>query len=192
MKSHQLWRDDLAPEVPRHWQIHGDLALLPSKSFAHPNWQRLLEKNPGLWDVVCDCLGVNRLAIASEVTSGDGLRRPRDVRLLHPAENNSPWVRHVDNGIIYTWDVTKCMFSAGNVTEKIRVAKFNCEGETVVDMVRNFLRGYLRQCVTFHSCISSPALATLLSRTWCTPGLPSCMHASGTRTQQKPWPKTSN
>ena len=26
------------------------------------------------------------------------------------------------------------MFSAGNITEKLRVASFNCSGETVVDL----------------------------------------------------------
>lgn len=32
------------------------------------------------------------------------------------------------------FDVTRCMFSAGNITEKLRVASFNCSGETVVDL----------------------------------------------------------
>uniref|UniRef100_A0A674D364 TRM5/TYW2-like methyltransferase domain-containing protein n=1 Tax=Salmo trutta TaxID=8032 RepID=A0A674D364_SALTR len=30
----------------------------------------------------------------------------------------------------YQFDVTRCMFSAGNITEKLRVASFNCSGET--------------------------------------------------------------
>lgn len=30
--------------------------------------------------------------------------------------------------------MTKCMFSAGNITEKLRVAGFDCKGETVVDL----------------------------------------------------------
>ena len=47
---------------------------------------------------------------------------------------NNTWVTHVDNGIKYSWDISKCMFSIGNITEKLRVAKFNCEGETVVDL----------------------------------------------------------
>lgn len=34
----------------------------------------------------------------------------------------------------YEFDVTKCMFSAGNITEKLRVAGFDCRGETVVDL----------------------------------------------------------
>ena len=34
----------------------------------------------------------------------------------------------------YTYDVRHCMFSVGNVTEKIRVANFDCTEETVVDL----------------------------------------------------------
>lgn len=34
----------------------------------------------------------------------------------------------------YEFDVTRCMFSAGNITEKLRVAGFDCRGETVVDL----------------------------------------------------------
>ena len=34
----------------------------------------------------------------------------------------------------YSYDVTKCMFSSGNITEKIRIAKLNCNEETVVDL----------------------------------------------------------
>ncbi|MEE6513043.1 hypothetical protein FKM82_020468 [Ascaphus truei] len=34
----------------------------------------------------------------------------------------------------YSFDVTKCMFSAGNVAEKQRVASLCCSGEVVVDL----------------------------------------------------------
>ncbi|GFS41009.1 tRNA wybutosine-synthesizing protein 2 homolog [Trichonephila inaurata madagascariensis] len=44
------------------------------------------------------------------------------------------WVLHIDNKIKYTYDITKCMFSAGNISEKLRIAELSCEGETVVDL----------------------------------------------------------
>ena len=34
----------------------------------------------------------------------------------------------------YTWDVTKCMFSTGNISEKLRIASLDCSEETVVDL----------------------------------------------------------
>ena len=40
-----------------------------------------------------------------------------------------------DNNVIrYTYDITKCMFSWGNITEKLRIAEFDCSNETVVDL----------------------------------------------------------
>jgi tRNA G37 N-methylase Trm5 len=39
-----------------------------------------------------------------------------------------------ENGIDQSFDLTKVMFCTGNVTEKLRVAAFNCTGETVVDL----------------------------------------------------------
>ena len=30
--------------------------------------------------------------------------------------------------------MTRCMFSAGNITEKLRIATFDCRGEVVVDL----------------------------------------------------------
>ena len=36
------------------------------------------------------------------------------------------WATRTDNGVSYTWDVTRSMFCPGNITEKIRVAGFDC------------------------------------------------------------------
>ena len=44
------------------------------------------------------------------------------------------WVKHIDNAIQYQWDITKSMFSAGNITEKLRVANFDCENQVVIDL----------------------------------------------------------
>ena len=44
------------------------------------------------------------------------------------------WVTHTDNGVQYVFDVTKCMFSQGNITEKMRMAQLQCNGEVIVDL----------------------------------------------------------
>lgn len=46
----------------------------------------------------------------------------------------SGWVEHRENGILYCFNATKCMFSSGNVSEKLRMASMKCVGETVVDL----------------------------------------------------------
>lgn len=47
---------------------------------------------------------------------------------------DSGWVYHRENGILYSFDATKCMFSWGNLSEKLRMANLDCQGEVVVDL----------------------------------------------------------
>lgn len=116
----------LQNDIPLHWEQHGDLILLPENSFTLAKWALFGEE---LWKVVTTSLGVTRLAKKSTINN-DGFRTPKVSLLL----GDSGWVTHTDNGIKYSFDVTKCMFSAGNITEKIRVGNFDCRGQTVVDL----------------------------------------------------------
>lgn len=43
-------------------------------------------------------------------------------------------MQHKENGVVYSLDVTKCMFSSGNVTERGRMGDLDCSGETIVDL----------------------------------------------------------
>ena len=38
------WKEELAKEIPNHWERHGDLVLLPSSCFQHPAWTRCVGK----------------------------------------------------------------------------------------------------------------------------------------------------
>lgn len=44
------------------------------------------------------------------------------------------WVEHRENGIIYSFDAAKCMFSWGNLSEKIRMGNLDCKDEVIVDL----------------------------------------------------------
>lgn len=57
--------------------------------------------------------------------------RDARVTLLHGTDG---WVLHKENGIQFRFDVTRCMFSSGNVTERIRMGTLDCSGETIVDL----------------------------------------------------------
>lgn len=70
-----------------------------------------------------------RLALEKGVKN-DGYRSP-NIRMLLGANGV---VNHKDNHILYQFDVTKCMFSFGNVREKIRMAELDCSDEIVVDL----------------------------------------------------------
>ncbi|XP_044219075.1 tRNA wybutosine-synthesizing protein 2 homolog [Thunnus albacares] len=122
----ERWTEELRGDIPRNFQRHGDLVLLGDNCFSLPLWKKM---NQQLWSAVARGLGAKRLARMSRI-SRDGFRSPVVTMLL----GEHSWVKHVDNGISYEFDVTKCMFSAGNITEKLRVAGFDCRGETVVDL----------------------------------------------------------
>lgn len=62
----------------------------------------------------------------------------------------------------YQWDVTKCMFSIGNITEKLRIANFDCSNEIVVDLfagIGYFVLPYLihAKAKHVHACEMNPA-----------------------------------
>ncbi|TMS17805.1 tRNA wybutosine-synthesizing protein 2-like protein [Larimichthys crocea] len=64
---------------------------------------------------------------------------------------------------------TKCMFSAGNITEKLRVAGFDCRGETVVDLyagIGYFTLPYLVHAGAghVHACEWNPDAAEALQK----------------------------
>uniref|UniRef100_G3PZ82 tRNA wybutosine-synthesizing protein 2 homolog n=1 Tax=Gasterosteus aculeatus aculeatus TaxID=481459 RepID=G3PZ82_GASAC len=122
----ETWTEELRGDLPRSFQRHGDLLLLGERCFSLPLWKKMDQQ---LWSAVARGLGAKRLAKMSRI-SRDGFRSPVVTMLV----GEHSWVKHVDNGISYEFDVTRCMFSAGNITEKLRVAGFDCRGETVVDL----------------------------------------------------------
>lgn len=127
LESHgERWTEELRGDLPRSFQRHGDLVLLGDCCFSLPLWKKMDRQ---LWSAVAKGLGAKRLAKMSRI-SRDGFRSPTVTMLV----GEHSWVKHMDNRIRYEFDVTKCMFSAGNITEKLRVAGFDCRGETVVDL----------------------------------------------------------
>ena len=97
LQDGRLWRDELSPEIPTHWERRGDLVLLPQTAFVSPVWSEI-----ELWDEVCEVLGCQRLARKSEINDDD-FRSP-NVVVLKGADT---WVSHVDNGIEYQWDIAR-------------------------------------------------------------------------------------
>ncbi|XP_065585551.1 tRNA wybutosine-synthesizing protein 2 homolog isoform X2 [Cyrtonyx montezumae] len=122
----ESWSEELERDVPHTWQRHGDLVLLSEDSFSAALWAKL---GSVLWKTVASALGAQRLAKRGRVLP-DKMRSPNVTLIL----GHNSWVEHVDNGIRYTFDVTKCMFSPGNITEKLRVASMQCSGEVLVDL----------------------------------------------------------
>lgn len=85
-----------------------------------------------------------RVAIERGVKN-DGYRTPNISLIL--GENGL--VNHKDNHILYQFDVTKCMFSFGNVREKMRMAELRCSNEIVVDLFAGI--GYFSLPLLMHA-----------------------------------------
>nr|CAB3267259.1 tRNA wybutosine-synthesizing protein 2 homolog [Phallusia mammillata] len=122
-----IFSEELSSSLPKRWEKHGDMIMLPQACFNPELWNSLDQSK--LWDLVADTLKVKRLARQTIITD-DGYRTPKVVML----KGTSTTVTHIDNKIKYKFDVTKCMFSSGNITEKIRMSKLSCKDETIVDM----------------------------------------------------------
>lgn len=137
-----LTKDTIKRILPKY-KRHGDLLLIQEqtwdefkKSLPMPVVQS--DNSPfsidedELASLVCQAVQkpvCRRLAIERRVKD-DGFRHPNVQILL----GNNGIVQHKDNHIIYEFDVTKCMFSFGNVSEKLRVASLDCSEEIVVDL----------------------------------------------------------
>ena len=117
---------DLSKEIPESWEFYGDLLLLPGNAFTDQAWTKHIAD---ILQIVCSLFQVSRVARKRSVIN-DQFRSPKTDLLL----GNTTWVCRRENGITYNFDITKSMFSAGNISEKIRISKFDCSGEVVVDL----------------------------------------------------------
>ncbi|XP_071510394.1 tRNA wybutosine-synthesizing protein 2 homolog [Diadema antillarum] len=155
------WSDSLLDkDLPRSWERHGDLVLLPQACFQDSVWSSV----QGIWSHVAKALDCQRLAKRGRIRPDD-FRSPRTDLLL----GSDPYVEHRDNGIMYNFDIRYSMFSAGNITEKLRVATLDCAGETVVDLYAGI--GYFTLPYLVHgkadfvyACEWNPHAVTALSR----------------------------
>ncbi|XP_075251396.1 tRNA wybutosine-synthesizing protein 2 homolog [Convolutriloba macropyga] len=117
--------DELS-SVPRKYQKHENCVVFNTCDFSHSFWKH---NQSGLWEFIASYLKVPKIAVKSAIVNDD-FRSP-SCRLVY---GRDPWVVHKDNGVKYCFDVTRSMFSFGNISEKMRVAMFDCSDEVVVDL----------------------------------------------------------
>ncbi|AEE82410.1 Met-10+ like family protein / kelch repeat-containing protein [Arabidopsis thaliana] len=118
--------EELLDELPQKWERLGDIVVVPATSFKDPTWSSI---NDEVWCAVSKSLSANRLARQGRVEPNG----TRDSTLEILVGDNG-WVNHRENGILYSFDATKCMFSWGNLSEKLRMGNMACENEVVVDL----------------------------------------------------------
>ncbi len=135
-----LLSDDIPPEklqsIPRRYKIIGDLILikLPSDLYTYRR------------EIGSALLKIHRRCRAVWLDSGkEGMIRKPRVELI--AGKGSETI-HRENGVMFRLDVTKVMFSPGNLNERIRISRFG-RGEVVVDMFAGI--GYFSIPMAVHS-----------------------------------------
>ncbi|KAK7387759.1 hypothetical protein VNO78_22551 [Psophocarpus tetragonolobus] len=124
--EHKSLPTSLLEELPTRWDSLGDIVILPITSFKDSMWDSIAEE---LWPIVAKSLKAHRLARQGPVAATG----TRDSTLQILVGDNG-WVNHRENGILYSFDATKCMFSWGNLSEKLRMASLDCKDEVVVDL----------------------------------------------------------
>ncbi|KAL3627489.1 hypothetical protein CASFOL_028852 [Castilleja foliolosa] len=117
---------ELIEQLPTRWERLGDIIVLPVTSFKDQVWESIEEE---LWPLVARSLGTQRLARQGRIAQ-TGTRDSKMEILV----GNDGWVDHRENGILYSFDATKCMFSWGNLSEKLRMGHLECRNQVVVDL----------------------------------------------------------
>ncbi|CBZ51154.1 hypothetical protein NCLIV_042270 [Neospora caninum Liverpool] len=127
--------------LPRKFERLGNAVLLPAGSLDGLR-AFLAEGEPQvgarrlealMWKQLARRLRAETIGVQAPIT---GPKRQSQVHILH---GTSGVVHHQENGVVYHFDVTKCMFASGNGTERARFVNLirageSAEAETVVDL----------------------------------------------------------
>ncbi|KAD0533610.1 hypothetical protein R6Q59_016587 [Mikania micrantha] len=124
--NHHNLPTTLLEQLPTRWERLGDIVVLPVTSFKDSVWDSLGKE---LWLTVADSLGASRVARQGRVSPTG--TRDSGLEILTGVNG---WVNHRENGVLYSFDATKCMFSWGNLSEKCRMGQLDCKEEVIVDL----------------------------------------------------------
>lgn len=132
LKNSIILTQEMASCLPTKWERFDDLALVQSDALNSEEWHIIRSENDTLyqevWREIVTSLRVSRIARQSEIAN-DKLRTSQVKMII----GDSGEVELTDNGVKFWLDVTKVMFSSGNVTERHRIGDIDMSGEIVVD-----------------------------------------------------------
>lgn len=127
--------------VPDKFEFVSDVLLVPRDAFLEKEWQAGFVSD--MWAKVCASTSPPFSRVARKAFIDANEKRQSHVELLYVnqqaltssrAKEAPGWVEVRENSIVYGWDITRVMFSSGNVTEKARMANIGCRDEVIVDL----------------------------------------------------------
>lgn len=121
-----LWKDGLEKEIPTYWDNFNNFVVFNRHFFSDSCWT---EAGYQIWQCVSQVFSGKSIALQGKIQNDD--YRSPTATLVY---GESPWIRYTDNSVHYTWNVEFTMFCTGNVSERHRVAGFECQDKVVVDM----------------------------------------------------------
>ena len=130
----------LLDRLPSKWERFSDVVLLPDSAF-QGEWDLYVSEE--LWRAVGEALKSERVARLGEIS---GKMRESSVEILLGEDD---WVVRRESGVDYGYNLTQCMFSAGNVNERRRMGEVAGAGEVVVDLYAGI--GYYSLPMLVHS-----------------------------------------
>lgn len=166
--------DAMMLDIPKKWEKYNDFVLLPSTAFCSSDWEDFLCQSSirdGLFHAISEALDAPYIARKSRIDPDDLLRRPQITPLYGSFDTYDPflesleslqkafWAHTIQHNIHYVWSPLHTMFSAGNVTEKERVALLPCNDEVIVDLyagIGYFAFPYLKKAKCVIACEMNP------------------------------------
>jgi len=121
--------EDALANLPRKWEKLGNLILFPEGALSTHSWNLILKHHASNLLLLELAHALQADSIGLQHTIKDDQFRTSQVSMLLGTSH----VNFVDNGVIYTFDAGKVMFSSGNITERQRIANIKMNGEIVID-----------------------------------------------------------